>query len=153
MGRVEDDEDHAVQGVGQEGGQAQGQHPQAEFRLETAPAQGGRQPGEPQGDQGKGAGGSLGEDGGPGRAGNAHIQQEDEHRIQGDIQGRPQHHCAHPQAGAALGDEEAVQPAGEKGEGRPGDVDGDVIHGIGKGGLAGAEPPEELAAEQEEEEA
>lgn len=149
-GGVEDDKNHAVQGIGEEGGKAQGQYPQAEGRLEPSPAQRGGQSGKPQGDQGKHAGGGLGQNGGPCRAGNAHIQQENEHRVQDDVQGRPQHNRAHAQAGAALGDEEAVQPAGEEGESRTANIDGDVVQSVRKSGLAGAEPPEEPAAEQEE---
>ena len=103
-----------------------------------------------QGAQDKGTGGHLGEHRGDGRPRHPQVQQEDKHRIQGDIQGRPQHHRGHTQSGEALSDQKTVHPGGHQGEKGAGGIDGEVGIGVAEGGRAGPEPPQHMLFQQKE---
>lgn len=61
---VQHDQQDAVRGDDEEGGQAEGQHPPHDAPGEAAPPQAYRHPFPPQGEEHKGAGGHLGEHGG-----------------------------------------------------------------------------------------
>ena len=148
--RVEHDEQDAVGGDDQEGGQAEGEHPPHDGPVRPAPPQGHRHGFAQQHGQHEGAGGHLGDHRGDGRPGHVHVEGEDKDGIQHDVEHRPQHHRGHAQAGVALGDEEAVHAGGHEGEEGAGGVDGQIGVGIAESGLTGAEPAEQLPLGQQE---
>ena len=85
------------------------------------------------------AAGQLGEDRGHSSPGHPHVKEKDEHRVQHDVQRRPQHDGDHALPGVALADDELVQPQGQQVERRAAEVDGEIGIGVAVGGIAGAE--------------
>ena len=95
-------------------------------------------------------GGQLADDGGDGGPLDPHPETEDEHRVQHQVQSRPQQGGAHPHPGVALGADESVEAGGQHGAGGAQQVDFQVGVGVAVGGVAGAEeiqhrPPEQIA--------
>ena len=84
---------------------------------------------------------ALGDDGGQGRPSHPHVQQEDEDGVQHDVHRRPQHHRHHAHRTKALGVDKGVHPQADHHEQGAHEIDGHVVVGIGKGGIAG---PEEI---------
>ena len=91
--------------------------------------------------------GHLGKDGGQGSAGNAHIQKEDEYRVQSDVQCSAQQYQPHTDLGKALGQDKLAQARGEQGKDGAADIDSEVGIGIGVGGVAGTEEIKHGAAQ------
>ena len=147
---VQHDQQDAVRGDDEEGGQAEGQHPPHNVQFHATPPQAHRHPLPPQGEEHKGAGGHLGEHGGQGGPGHVQMEHKDKDGVQDDIEHRPQHHRGHPQAGKALGDQKAVHAGGHEGKEGARGVDGQVGVGVAEGGVAGAEPHEQMLLQQEE---
>ena len=81
----------------------------------------------------------LGQDGGQSRPPDPHVKDEDEHRVQHDVQDRPDEHRAHGGHGPPLGADEGVQAQGQLDKDGAQQVDGDIVGGIADGGLRGAE--------------
>ena len=75
---VQHDQQDAVRGDDEEGGQAEGQHPPHDAPGEAAPPQAHRHPLPPQGEEDEGAGGHLGEHGGQSGPGHVQMEAEDE---------------------------------------------------------------------------
>ena len=86
-----------------------------------------------------GAAGQLGQDGRQRRAPDAHVHQEDKHRVQHDVQRRSQHHGHHTLFGKALADDKLVHAQSQQIEHRAPEVDGEVALGVGVGDGAAAE--------------
>ena len=91
----------------------------------------------------------LREHGGNGRPGYAHVEDEDEERIEHDVEHRAEHDGEHALFGKALADDELVHAQGEKVESRSAEVDGEVLLGVGVGGFAGAEEHEHRPLQRE----
>ena len=85
------------------------------------------------------AAGQLREDRGHGSPSHPHVKEKDEHRVQHDVQCRPQHDGDHALPGVALADDELVQPQSQQVEHRPAEIDGEIGIGVAVGGIACAE--------------
>ena len=95
------------------------------------------------------AGNALGQNGGQGRAPDAHMQGKNEDGVQQDVGHRADEHRPHADLGKALGGDEAVEAQGHLDENGADGVDAHVIHGVGNGVLAGAEGQQQILAPQE----
>ena len=91
----------------------------------------------------------LGEHRGDGRARDAHVEDEDEERVEHDVERRAEHDGEHALLGKALADDELVHAEGEQVEGRTAEVDGKILLRVGIGRLARAEEHEHWPLERE----
>ena len=152
QGGVEAHEDDALTGLHDKRGRSQrdaGRHqpqtgqqvlpPQAQQRLFAA---------EERCDPDAGQG--LRQHGGQRRAPHAHVQSEDEQRVQRDIGQRADEHRQHAGPGEALGRHEGVEAQRQLDEHGADGIDTHVVGGVGDGVLAGAEQQQEVAAPQKQ---
>ena len=91
---------------------------------------------------------ALGEHRGQSRARHAHVEDEDEHRVQEDIRHRADDRGIHADLREALGVDVAVEARGGHGEDRADEVNVQIGLGVDVGCLAGTEGEEDGAAEQ-----
>ena len=90
----------------------------------------------------------LAQNGGQGRTSHTHVQREDEHGIQYQVQHSPNQGRHHARLRIALRVDEAVEPCGEHGEGSPQQVDAQICVRIHIGGIAGPEQIEHRPTQQ-----
>ena len=84
-------------------------------------------------------GGRHGDDGGQGRPGHPHPQDEDEERVQQDVGRRPDHHSQHGGPGVPLGPDQVVHPETQALKDVPPQDDGEVLPGVAYCLRAGSE--------------
>ena len=77
--------------------------------------------------------------GGYGRTADAHVEAEDEQRVEGDVDGGSYHHCHHGTCGIARCAHYVVEAESEVGHEQAGKESRHEVAGVGQRGVAGAE--------------
>ena len=105
---VHGDDHHVVHRHNEEGREAHHQHPAHHPHIVAPKGDGHLHPLAKEEADDKGRAGRLGNHRGDGRTPHAHVQGEDEHRVQHNVQRRAQHHRGHADFGKALADDKLV---------------------------------------------
>ena len=106
---VHGNDHHVVHGDDDKGGQADGEDGTDRFQPVTAEGDAHRRPPSKEEEQHIDAGGELGEHCGQSRPLHPHVQQEDEHGVQHDVEHRAQEYRTHGDVGKALTDDKLVE--------------------------------------------
>ena len=148
--RVHGDDDDAVRGQDQEGGEAQRKDPSGKAAFRLFQMQRDVHAAAFQNAEHENTGGKLGQHGRHSSSCDIHMEQENEDRIQNDVDDGADQRGYHTKHGMSLGGDEIIHPHGEQGEKCAAGVDRQIGIRVGEGSLAGAEPAEQQVLGQKE---